>query len=197
MSKCLIRDRIIVLKIQPFSESDLIVRGINTKGCQISFMAKGALKSKKRFTGGVLDPTAYIGLEYYHSRTSSLHRLKNAWFLDDFYRLRQDYHRLELAFYFLKVMNEISQEGTEDTEELFHLLGNALKLATTSPDLNSLKLFFQVKVLFLQGVLPENMAFPEILKGTLKQHQDFKMQEDKKNLFLSKLDQILQHYLTM
>ena len=94
-------------------------------------------------------------------------------------------------------MGEISQEGTEDTEELFHLLGNALKLAAISPDLDSLKLFFQVKVLFLQGVLPENMALPEILKGTLKQHQDFKMLDDKKTIFLTKLDQILQHYLTM
>ena len=45
-----LKDRIIVLKNQPFSESDLIVRGLNSRGCQVSFIAKGALKSKKTFS---------------------------------------------------------------------------------------------------------------------------------------------------
>lgn len=192
----LVRDRIIVLKNQPFSESDLIVRGLNTKGCQISFIAKGALKSKKRFSGGVLDPTAYIELEYRPSK-KFLHQLQQAWFLEDFSHLRKDYNRLSLALYFLKVVNEISQEGTEDSEELFHLLGNALIEAQSSSFLDSLKLFFQVKILFLQGVLPKELAPPEVLKNTLKQHRDFKMNEEKKTLLLSQLDQTLKHYLAM
>ena len=192
----LVRDRIIVLKNQPFSESDLIVRGLNTKGCQISFIAKGALKSKKRFSGGVLDPTAYIELEYRSSK-KFLHQLQQAWFLEDFFHLRRDYNRLNLALYFLKMIHEISQEGTEDSEELFHLLGNALREAQNSSCLDSLKLFFQVKVLFLQGVLPKELALPEVLKSTLKQHKVFKMNEKEKKLLLSKLDQTLKLYLTM
>lgn len=191
----LVRDRIIVLKNQPFSESDLIVRGLNTKGCQISFIAKGALKSKKRFTGGVLDPTAYIELEYRPSK--SLHKLQQAWFLEDFSHLRKNYDRLNLALYFLKVIGEISQEGTEDSEELFHLLGNALMEAQESSRLDSLKLFFQIKVLFLQGVLPKELYLPEVLKSTLRKHRDFEMDGEEKKNFLGKLDRTLKHYLTM
>ena len=43
----LVKEQIIVLNTYPYSESDLIVRGLNSKGCQISFIARGALKSKK------------------------------------------------------------------------------------------------------------------------------------------------------
>ncbi len=192
----LIRDRIIVLKNQPFSESDLIVRGLNAKGCQLSFIVKGALKSKKRFSGGVLEPTAYIELEYRPSK-KSLHRLQQAWFLEDFPNLRKDYNRLSLALYFLKVLDEISQEGTEDSEELFHLLGNALMLAQNSPSLDSLKLFFQIKILFLQGVLPKELAHPEILKSALKEHQGFEMDGEEKQTLLKKLDKNLNLYLSM
>ena len=190
----LIRDRVIILKNQPFSESDLIVRGLNTKGCQISFIAKGALKSKKRFSGGILDPASYIGLEYRPSK-KSLHILQQAWFLKDFSGLRKDYSHLNLALYFLKVINEVSQEGTEDSEELFHLLGNALTLVQSSSSLDSLKLFFQVKILFLQGVLPKELAPPKILKSTLKEHKDFKIDEGERKILLNKLDQTLKLYL--
>ena len=191
----LLRDRIIVLKKWPFSESDLIVRGLNTKGCQISFIAKGALKSKKRFGGGVLDPTSYIELEYRPSK-NSLHILQKAWFLKDFFKLRTDYSRLSLALYFLKMMGDISQEGTEDTEELFHLLGNALKEAEHSLVLDSLKIFFQMKVLFLQGVLPAELSDSNILKSTLKKHQQFHIETEKKQFLLKKLEQTLKHYLS-
>ena len=192
----LVRDRIIVLKNQVFSESDLIVRGLNAKGCQMSFIAKGALKSKKRFSGGVLDPTAYIELEY-HSSKKSLHRLQQAWFLKDFFDLRKDYIRLSLALYFLKVIGQISQEGTEDSEELFHLLGNALTEAQNSSYLDSLKLFFQVKVLFLQGVLPKELSISEVLKSPLNQHTHFKMKEEQKKILLNQLEHSLKLYIEM
>ena len=191
----LLRDKIIVLKKWPFSESDLIVRGLNTKGCQMSFIAKGALKSKKRFGGGVLDPSAYIELEYRPSK-KSLHVLQKAWFLEDFSKLRTDYDRLNLALYFIKVMGEISQEGTEDSEELFHLLGNALKEAENSLVLDSLKIFFQMKVLFLQGVLPAEFSHSEILKSALKSHKQFQMEAEKKQILSNKLEQTLKHYLS-
>ena len=133
----------------------------------------------------------------YRPAKKSLHTLQQAWFLNDFSKLRTDYNRLSLALYFLKVIGEISQEGTEDSKELFHLLGNALKEAQNSSSLDSLKLFFQVKVLFLQGVLPTELSPPEILKNTLKNHEEFKINENKKQALLKKIDQNLNYYLTM
>lgn len=195
MSKSLLRQRVIVLKTQAFSESDLIIRALNSKGCQLSFIAKGALKSKKRFTGGVLEPTSYIEVEYRPSKRS-LHTLQQAWFLKSFSGLRKDYKRLNLALYFLAVIGQISQEGGEDSEELFHLLGNALTEAEQSASLESLKIFFQMKILFLQGVLAKESQMDEVLSKTIEQHRDFKITKDKEFL-LQKLDQTLKHYLTI
>ena len=59
-----LKDKVIVLKQNKFGESDLIIRTLNTQGALISFIAKGALKSKKRFSGGMLEPTSFIGVEY-------------------------------------------------------------------------------------------------------------------------------------
>lgn len=188
------RERIIVLKNYPFSESDLIIRGLNSKGCQLSFIAKGALKSKKRFVGGLLDPTSYIELEYRASK-KSLHRIQQAWFIESFPKLRKDYNRLNLALYFLKIVSKISQEGTEDSEELFHLLGNALMEAQNSPCLKNLKIFFQMKILFLQGVLPEKLSIPDILQRNLNQHKGLFIQEEDKDEWGRELEQNLNLYL--
>ena len=70
-----------------FLESNLIVRGLNSHGIKMSFIAKGALKSKRRFGGGVLDPCSFIEVEYQVSR--SLYRVGSGWVLKDFRDLRR------------------------------------------------------------------------------------------------------------
>ena len=192
----LIKEQIIVLKNQAFSEADLIVRGLNPKGCQLSFIAKGALKSKKRFSGGVLEPSSYIQIEYRPSK-NSLHNIQQAWFLEDFSNLRKSYQRLSLALHFLQLVSQISQEGMEDSEELFHLLGNALKQAENSPQLDNLKIFFQIKLLFEQGVLPTPLALKEVLNKTLSEHTKLDWKENEKQFLLNKLDQSLKNYLEL
>ena len=190
----LLKEKIIVLNTYAYSESDLIVRALNSKGCQISFIAKGALKSKKRFAGGVLEPTSYIEVEYRSSK-SSLNTLRQAWFLDNFQKLRASYQRLSLALYFLNLVSKLCQEGTEDTEELFHLLGNSLKLAETSAHLDNLKICFQIKLLFGQGVLPKELSLQEVLNKTLSEHTQFKWTDNKKHFLLNKLETSLKSYL--
>ena len=97
-----------------------------------------------------MEPSSYIEIEYRPSK-SALNTLQQAWFLDNFSKLRTSYQRLSLALYFLNLISKLSQEGTEDTEELFRLLGNALKLTETSEKLDNLKICFQIKLLFGQG----------------------------------------------
>ena len=182
------REKIIVLKTFPFLESNLIVRGLSSHGIKMSFIAKGALKSKRRFGGGVLDPCSFIEVEYQVSR--SLHRLHQAWFLKDFRDLRTDYHRLTMALYFVRLVENLSTEGQEDFRELFNLLGNALIEAEKSSHLDNLKLFFQVKLLFLQGVLPQPDRYSDILNSPLKAHENFN-QENR----LLKPEEALNRYL--
>ncbi|MCY4512722.1 MAG: DNA repair protein RecO [Bdellovibrionales bacterium] len=189
------RVKIIVLKAFPFRESDLIVKGLSSDGLQMNFIAKGALKSKKRFAGGVLEPSSFIEAEYQPS-SQSLHHLRQAWMLEDFHDLRKDYDRLQMAFYILKTAGALSLEGEEgDSKELFSLVGNALLETQRSPRLDTLKLFFQIKLLFLQGVLPQNLSRQEILNKTLKDHHSFNMNEEEQKKISEQVDQALNHYL--
>ena len=185
------REKIIVLKTFPFLESDLILRGLTSSGVKMSFIAKGALKSKNRFAGGVLEPCSFIEVEYKVSRRS-LHRLNQAWFLKDFRGLRQDYHRLTAALYFVGVVESLSTESEQDSHELFNLLGNALIEAENTSHLENLKLFFQIKLLFLQGILPNPDRYSHILGRALKEHKDFN-QTDKTLLLQSQ--KALNNYL--
>lgn len=66
------RERIIVLKKTVYRDSDLIIRGLNSQGAKLSFIAPAALKSRRRFGGGVLEPTNFIEVVYQVSRRSSI-----------------------------------------------------------------------------------------------------------------------------
>ncbi len=190
------RGRLIVLKSLPFSESDLIIKGLNENGTQMSFIAKGALKSKKRFAGGVLEPSSFIEVEYRPAR-NSLHKLKQAWFVKTFLGLRKDYDRLNLAFYFLKVIGDISQEGTNDSREIFYLLGNALVQAEKTDSLENLKLCFQIKILFLQGVLPQNLFYSSVINRTLEEHHNLQIESKDRQSVFQEVNQTLNHYLVI
>ncbi len=168
----------IILKQSRFSESDLILRALNNRGALISFIAKGAVKSKKRFTGGVLEPGHFIGVEYKKSRSSSLHFLSQAWFLKRFEGLRKDYDRLKLALHFLYLVEKISQEGVEDSSDLFNLLGNGLTALETSNNLTALRFVFEFRLLLNQGVLPKaGQSQKHLFNITIKEHESLRLRE--------------------
>ena len=101
----------------------------------MNFFAKGALKSRKRFAGGVLEPTHYIEATYMarSSRDADpLHTLLEATLLRAFPNLRTDYDRLEAALHMLALVHKLGQQGVVDSPDLFNLLGNALQAAEVS-----------------------------------------------------------------
>ena len=170
MSVC--KDKVILLKQSPFDEADLIVRALTQRGALISFIAKGAVNSRKRFIGGVLEPGHFIGVEYKRSRSSSLHFLRQAWFLKRFDEIRKNYDRLKMAFYFLSLVEKISQEGVEDSPDLFNLLGNGLTALETSRSLSALQFVFEFRLLLTQGILPEELQEKrQLFSITISEHE--------------------------
>ena len=151
-------EKVILLKRVKYGESDLILHGINASGAKVHLFARAALKSKKRFGGGVLEPLNCIQAVYRETEregSEPLYQLQEASLIHGFPKLRSDYERLELAFYFIKSISHAAQMGTVDGEPLFNLLGNAMKAAETTSNLLHLKLHFEVKLLAIQGVLPQ------------------------------------------
>lgn len=154
----LAQTRGIVLKTQRYGEADLIVTVLTNSGNRLQLFGRSALKSKKRFGGGILEPTRYIQVSYEDRRSrlggeSDLHSLREASMIEDFEGLRSDYSRLEVALSLLNTVHQIVRNGDFGSAEIFNLLGNALKAAEVSTDLAKLKTHFEVRLLASQGVL--------------------------------------------
>ena len=149
---------------------------MNPEGRVLSFIARYALKSRRRFAGGVLDPGGYIQIEYgSHSKDSDLNRLNHAHFLNRFNKIRKDYDRLKLCLYMLKIIHKTSLSGAEGDPELFHLLGNSLLALEQSQNLSQLKILFEIRFLFLQGVLPASLQKKNIfLETAVSNHENLK-----------------------
>lgn len=145
----------IVLRKTRFGEADLILNVLNQQGSKMSFIARSALRSKKRFGGGVLEPTHYIKASYLDSKKEGLKTLSEATLLEEFAGIKRDYDRLNMAFHWLSLTEQLSQEEDLDAENVFHLLGNALKKLENHDNLISLKFQFELKLLNYLGVLPK------------------------------------------
>ena len=172
------QDKVIVLKKIRFSESDLIFYALNRKGERLNFIAHSALKSKKRFGGGLLEPTHYIKISYKPSKKEGLHTLSEAELINDFAELRKDYARIELALYFVDIVAKTAKEGDLGNQSIFNLLGNALKYAQTSEHLRALRLQFDLKFLHYQGVLPLEYEFKTPLGLKLESHGELETLEE-------------------
>ncbi|MEZ4873613.1 MAG: DNA repair protein RecO [Bdellovibrionales bacterium] len=148
-------DRFIILKTLKYGESDLIVQALSKSGSKMGFIAKGARKSKRRFGGGILEPTHFVELTYKEglgtaSEMGRLLFLQDAQLLNGFVQLRGDYDRLQMALYFVHLIEKVSLEGMDESEYAFNLLGNALKQLEVTEHIPILKLQFELKFLLQQ-----------------------------------------------
>lgn len=169
----MLRDRVIVLKAIKYGEADLILTTINRRGSRINFIAKSALKSRKRFGGGVLEPSHYIEVAF---KPKSAHKegpylLLEAQLLQDFQKLRNDYQKLQTALYLLKLVQMIIKEEDESSEEVFNLLGNGLRLLETETHTSDFRTHFEIKLLGTQGVVDFTDDLSPLLRAPLSERQ--------------------------
>src|SRR6185295_14750751 len=104
--------RAICLSKTKYGEADLILKFITAQGDVYSAIAKSALRSKKRFGGGVLEPTHYMQITL-DKRTAMndderLSVLNEAKLIDDFPQLKTDYDRLQLGLHFVKLVGTVA-----------------------------------------------------------------------------------------
>lgn len=192
------KEKIFVLKKFKYGEADIVVHGLNQLGARMNFFAKGGMKSRKRFAGGILEPTHYIEVTYKQGSSNDgdpLHTLLEANLVREFPKLRTNYDRLEAALYLLGLVHRLGQQGVVDSPDLFNLLGNALAAAEESDDLTNLKLQFELKLLASQGILPHDDAFVPWLKANLSQHAQFKVDPQQRQRLIHEAHAHLRQYL--
>lgn len=158
----------IVLKKILFQESDLIIKALLTSGEKVTFFAKAALKSKKRFGGGLLDPLNYLEFQTGPKKTDSEFLFLNeAQMVYEFPLLKTDYDKIKLGLYFLKVLNKVEISGLDDSSRVFDLLLHTLRSLEKCKKNSVLKAQFELKFLSLQGVLEMTPDLEIFVKSSL------------------------------
>jgi DNA repair protein RecO (recombination protein O) len=166
----------IILKTMAFKEADLIVHAIGRGGGKHHFLARSALKSKKRFGGGVLEPMNFVHLSYDDKKQKTdFVPLSEGRLLDGFEGIRKSYDRLQIGLSLVKDTFHLAVGGSEESGDLYNLLGNALKKLETTNELGILQTQFRIKLLFYGGFLQnEEGEFNTFLKEPIQNCESLK-----------------------
>ena len=172
----IIQDRVICLNKVKYGEADLILKFISSRGEVYSAIAKSALKSRKRFGGGILEPTHHLTVTVKRRSADEsgsderLSVLEEATLIEDFAKLKTDYDRIDMALQFVRIVATAAREG-DANREVFNLLGHGLRAIETTRELGFLRLQFQLKFLHLQGVLPSDDRYQAIVRVPIRDHE--------------------------
>ena len=195
-----VKERVFVMRLHKYSDADLIIHCLTSKGAKLSLFARSALKSKKRFGGGVFEPTHYIEVVYQkrggpNAEAGGLCTVSEAQIIKDFAKLRSDYPRLQLGLHFVHLIDQVMREGDEHSSQIFDLLGNSLSTLETAVELEKLKLHFEVKLLSNQGVLPIEESESHLLSLPISDHAKIQLDDDKTRKLRAGVQNILREYL--
>jgi DNA repair protein RecO (recombination protein O) len=191
-------EKMLILRKVRYGEADLILTCLNQHGRVMTLIAKSALKSKKRFGGGILEPTHYITATYTPPPRDSekMGVLNEAVLIQDFQFLREDYEKLEYALQVLKTVAHVSHEGEMHSQKLFDLVGNAILAAKDSKHLGRLRTQFEVKFLNQQGVLPPENEYRPLMLAPLRDHAKISLSDEEWSALRARLRYHLDSYLT-
>ena len=146
----------ILLRRTRFSDTSLIVTWLTSDHGKIKTLAKGALRPKSAFAG-VLDLFFECEISFLRSSRSEIHALREVALRNPFEGLRKDYGRVELAAYFVELV-ELTTEPEHPVPELHDLLRRAFAyLEINSPSRKAL-LHFESELARLLGIHDQGPA---------------------------------------
>lgn len=190
------KGQFLILKKIKYGESDLILQALSPQGERVSFIARGALKSKKRFGGGVLEPSHHVQLVYRNSRSGEgLRPVLEASLLQDFQGVRRSYDHLEFALKVLECAYRIGQEGDANSESLYNLIGHVLKAIESASNLVAVKMQFYLKLLLQQGVLTLEPWMTPFLRAKISESESLISFTDVAEQRLPYVESIIENYM--
>lgn len=193
-----IKTKALILRSTKYGEADLILQALTVGGEKISLLARGALRSKRRFGGGVLEPTHFVEVRYKRPlHENKLATLEEASLVNGFDNIRDDYDKVETAFYVIETLSKVSQEGDVHSEGLFNLGGFSLRALEKVKDLKVFRMHFCLKVLYQQGVLEPEAWMNPFLGTSMAEHEKLEGHQDpQKELHLIWAENKLREYLS-
>lgn len=192
----------ILLKKVRYGESDLIVTGISSEGEKRSFLARSALKSRKRFGGGILEPLHHVKLTFSDkTEKQQLSVLDEAQLLNDFEPLKKDYDVLQFALFAVECAGKVSQEGDNVSDTLYNLLGHCLKNLASEKikfetHLPILKAQFFLKLLAEQGVLETEPWMRPFMAAPMAEFAKLEPVANEARAHVSRLEKTVREYVS-
>lgn len=139
-----------------FGESDRILHLLLPDAGRMTAIAKGARRSKKRFSG-TLDLFQHLRVLVDRRRRGSMARLDGATLLRNFDPIRTDPSRFALGCFLLELLDRLAPEGgaRADTRRLFRFALDSLSLLSQRPVDGGLRLLLELRALDALGLRPE------------------------------------------
>jgi len=141
-----------VLRSRPYGESDKIVSFLTENHGKITGIAKGALRSRRRFANS-LDPFSLVDLSFQDRPHSSLAFLLAADLKRGFRRLTESLDRISHAAYMVEITDGLTGEREENRPIYHHLKQGLTRLEEDGASLRLLT-FFELRLLRLAGYQP-------------------------------------------
>ena len=148
-----------------YSETSLIVTWLTREHGKLKTLARGALRPKGPFAG-MLDLFFEAEIGYARSSRSEIHTLREIALCNPHEGLRREYGRVELASYFVELM-ELATEPEHAVPELYDLLRRALGYLESHPPGRRALLHFENELARLLGIhteSPGSMALPALTR---------------------------------
>ncbi|HEY5544302.1 MAG TPA: DNA repair protein RecO [Candidatus Binatia bacterium] len=144
--------RAIVLRTRPFGESDKIVSFFTEGYGKLTGIAKGALRSRRRFVNS-LESFSLVNLSFQDRPHSNLAFILSADLIHGFRTLTTDLERISYASYLVEITDGLTGEREENPEIFHHLKDGLFYLAENGTSLRFLTVF-ELKLLRLAGYQP-------------------------------------------
>lgn len=146
------RAEAIILRGRDYGESDRLITFFTRKQGQLTGIAKGARRSKKRFVH-TLEPLSHVVITYADRSTSGLVRIDASELKNAHTVLRNDIARLGYASLSCEMVLEISPER-QANPPLYTLLSQYLEQLEHEAAPENSSLLFQIRMLGLSGYAP-------------------------------------------
>jgi len=142
----------IVLRHRPFGESDKIVSFFTEEFGKLTGIAKGAMRSRRRFVNS-LEPFALVNLRFQERSHSGLAFILAADLVTSFHRLQASLERISYASYLVEITDGLVGEREENRAIYQHLKQGLTFLEENQTSLRFLTAF-ELKLLRLVGYQP-------------------------------------------
>lgn len=147
MSACI--SPAIIMRVKEFGESDLLVTFFSSDRGRLKGVAKGALRSRRRFAN-CLDLFCLTDLEYKFKVNGDLCFLHSGKLISPFQALRSDFSSLSLASYMTELTETLFPLGVVD-KSAFDLLKNSFFALEEGKRKDVLRIFFEARAMGLGG----------------------------------------------